>query len=159
VADDDRPPVEIDVLHVADLDVDVAEQAPERDDDVRGLDRPGDDVGQQGLEDEVVLAVDERDRDVAVRPEALRPPEQLRELLGGRHPGEATAEDDDPFGHDPDPSSAEPGAAGIHIRARRSADGDTDRAPAGPGVAPGRRHCAPTAGAAGASCHRPVGRP
>ena len=50
----------VDLVHIADLDVDPVQQPPQRDDHMRGLDRARDDVGQERLEDEVVVAVDQR---------------------------------------------------------------------------------------------------
>jgi hypothetical protein len=69
---------------------------------VRRLDRAGDDVGHQRLEHEIVLAIDQRDRDTIVAGRAREPvllAQPLRQLAGGRHAREATAEDDDPLVH------------------------------------------------------------
>ncbi len=61
--DMDDPGVRVDRIDVADLDLDAPDIRPEGDDDVGRLDRARDDVGQEGLEDEVVIAADEGDRD------------------------------------------------------------------------------------------------
>ena len=50
------------LLDIADLHLDVPEHAPQGHDDMGRLDRPGDDVREERLEDEVVLAIDERYR-------------------------------------------------------------------------------------------------
>jgi hypothetical protein len=102
----DDLPDRIDRLDLTDDDSGPGQHAPERHDDVGGLDRARDDVGEQGLEDEVVVPIDEDDVDVAP-PElgragprrglpatSIAASEELREFLGEADPGEPAAEDD-----------------------------------------------------------------
>ena len=52
----------VDRLDVPDLHIGAREHPPERDHDVGGLDRAGDDVGEEWLEHEVVVLVDQGHR-------------------------------------------------------------------------------------------------
>ena len=93
---------DVDLVDVADLDVDPVEQPSQRHDHMRGLDRARDDVREERLEDEVVVAVDEGDRDAVVLPaggQPLLPTQLLRQFPGRRHAGEPAAEDHDAFAH------------------------------------------------------------
>ena len=59
----DGPVHGVDRGDVTDLHLTVGQHPPQRYDDVGRLDRPRDDVGQQRLEDEVVVAIEEQDLD------------------------------------------------------------------------------------------------
>ena len=93
---------DVDLVDVADLDLDPVQQPSQRHDHVRGLDRARDDVREERLEDEVIVAVDQGDRDAVVLRaggQPVLPTQLLRQLLGRRDAGEAAAEDHDAFAH------------------------------------------------------------
>ena len=85
----DRLRREVDLLHLADVHVRSRQEMRERAHHVGEPDAAGHDLGEHRLEDEVVLAIDERDLDVLVLAE------QLLERLRGVDAAEAAAEDDD----------------------------------------------------------------
>ena len=106
----DLAPDRIDVLDVADLDVHAREHSSERNHDMRRLDRSREDVREERLKDEVVVAADEGHRGVATsraigrgggRLGQVREPvpstESSGQLLRRRHACEAAPEDDDPL--------------------------------------------------------------
>src|SRR5262249_3472603 len=84
---------QIDGLDLAHVDLGAAEEPAQRRDDVGEPDRPRDDLGEEGLEDEVDLAVDEDDLDVLATLEPLLEPARAVDA------GEAAAEDDDALLH------------------------------------------------------------
>ncbi len=88
-AGDDDLLLEVDLLHVADVEVGARQEAPDGTDHVEDPDRPGDHLRQHGLEDEVVLLVDEDDLDV------LALAHRLLQLHRGVDAGEAAAQDHD----------------------------------------------------------------
>jgi hypothetical protein len=96
---------DVDRLDGPDLDLAVRQHPAKRHDHVGRLDRPGDDVGEQRLEDEVVVAADEQDLDAVLHGRAARhgqtafTSEAIRQLLCSAHACEPAPEDDDPFGH------------------------------------------------------------
>ena len=74
---------------VARVEVGPRAEPPDRRDDVEKADAAGDDFGEHGLEDEVVVLADQPDLDAGILLE------ELLELHGGVDAAEATAEDQD----------------------------------------------------------------
>src|SRR5581483_10366246 len=92
---------EVDAGRLAEHDVcraAAAEHLPERRRDLDRRERAGRDLVGERLEEEEVLAVDERDVDAVRAPQAA----------GGEQPGEPSADDDDPPAH---PASLAPSSA------------------------------------------------
>jgi hypothetical protein len=90
-AEGDGAAVEVDRLDFAHDEVGARAEAADGRDDVGESDAAGDDFGEHGLVDPVVLAVDERDDGLAGAEEALEGP-------GGVDAAEAPAKDDDAGG-------------------------------------------------------------
>ncbi len=78
---------EVDAHDLGLADLHAAEQEPQRRDRVGGMDGGGRDLGQERLEHEIIVVVDELD----VEPAAAL----ARELLGGKDAAEAAAENED----------------------------------------------------------------
>ena len=87
----DGPPLEVDRLHLADVQLGSWDELADGADQVGEPDGAGDDLGQHGLEDEVVLLADEHDLEVAL------PGQQLLQAARGEDAAESAAQDDDPL--------------------------------------------------------------